>query len=123
MDFNSTTTTIFSETNNPLFVTKNYKFFKINGRGGMGLVVAIVKSPVSIAINPLVRSVFQLAIGLFMAVIFSLVLLDASGTLCTLELYIGLIPRPFVVLWSAKNIIHKIFEEWDLYNFIYNKKQ
>ena len=78
VDFNSTTTTIFSETNNPLFVTKNYKFFKINGRGGMGLVVAIVKSPFFIAINPLVRSVFQLAIGLFMAFAVFPVLLDAQ---------------------------------------------
>ena len=78
MDFNSTTTTIFSETNNPLFVTKNYKFFKINGRGGMGLVEAIVKSPGFIAINPLVRSVFQLAIGLFMACTVFSVLLDAQ---------------------------------------------
>ena len=44
----------------------------------MGLVVAIVKSPGSIAINPLVRSVFQLAIGLFMALASSSVLLDAQ---------------------------------------------
>ena len=86
----------------------------------MGLVEAIVKSPGFIAINPLVRSVFQLAIGLFMAFSSFLVLLDASGTLCTLEPYIGLNPRPFVVLWSAKRIRQKIFEEWDLYNFIYN---
>ena len=78
MDFNSTTTTIFSKTNNLLFVNKNYKFFKINGRGGMGLMVAIVKSPGLIAINPLVRSVFQLAIGLFMAFFSFSVLLDAQ---------------------------------------------
>jgi len=44
----------------------------------MGLVEAIVKSPGFIAINPLVRSVFQLAIGLFMAFAFSSVLLDAQ---------------------------------------------
>ena len=51
---------------------------QITGREGMGLVVAIVKSPFSIAINPLVRSVFQLAIGLFMAISLFSVLLDAQ---------------------------------------------
>ena len=44
----------------------------------MGLVEAIVKSPFLIAINPLVRSVFLLAIGLFMAYFFYSVLLDAQ---------------------------------------------
>ena len=44
----------------------------------MGLVEAIVKSPFLIAINPLVRSVFLLAIGLFMAFFYFSVLLDAQ---------------------------------------------